>query len=836
MNKFLNAFITGCLILFSASLIAQEYTFDTNQIPVNWDGNRSDFTVNAVGELQLNAAAGTTAASLSWPIDITGNMSWEFLVRYDFAASTTNYANFYLLSSTKNLGSPTSSSYYLKIGGASGATDKLELIFQSGSSKTTIIASQPGIVGGNVVAMRIRICQLQTGEWMLFADEKGGWNFVKIGNGLHVSTAQFLFSGICCLYTATRRDKFYFDDIKIDEPFAIKKYEFNNEKQLTITFTKSIQNPHEAQVNIDLEQPYTNHFFGDVLEIKTAHAIDPGEYAVRVFNARSIHADTLISNRAVIKKAARYYAGQMRITEWMSDPSPTYGLPEIEWVEIINVSDARIETAQLSLSDPTKKVKLPAYTLKKDSALVLCSARGCVQLGIRNCIEVDALPNLNNTEDSLFLWANDSILVDYIHYNVTLLSKDYRRDGGYSIVRTRLPQACVYDQHIDYASEQRGGSPGTASSLITQVKLRTTAEFISDKQAQIFLNAIGTIQQQHLSAEIPVNALSLPMKYSTQIQVVFAESILPGKAITVTLDSFKTCLNQTAYFGAEIQLIHPKKNAKDDVLFNEILYNGYSGGVDFVELYNISEDVIQLKNTHFIYIDPKGKSQHALLKTNQLISPGGFLVLTADTALLKRQYSNTRSENCIQVPVFISFADDGGTLTMKNDVSDTLDTITFNDALQNPLNRNNEGISLEKIDPYKTYFSSANWTSSAAGVTPGYVNSQHLSVIGEETQPFYCQPCHITTDLNGRNDYVLLYLHPSAAGAFASISIYTLSGELVDKVCVNQLLGNQNMFQWNGLHQSNTLLGDGIYIAVAEWWLPNGKVRTAKIAISTSHY
>ena len=836
MIRVVKVFFTGCLVLFSASLIAQVYHFDTREIPINWYGNRSDFTVNAVGELQLSAGAGTTTALLSWPIDRTENTSWEFLVRYDFAASATNYASFYLLSSAEDLGSSTNSAYYLKIGGASGATDKLELIFQSGSSKTTIIASQSGLAGGNTIAMRIRICQLQTGEWLLFGDETGGRNFVAIGKGTHISSAQFLFSGIRCLYTSTRRDKFYFDDIKTEEPFAIKKYEFNNEKQLTIIFTKPIKNPHETQLDIDLGQVYTKLFVENVLEIKTDNAIDPGQYTIRVLNAHSIHADTLISNLAVIKKDARYYAGQLRITEWMSDPSPTYGLPEIEWVEIINVSDTRIETAQLSLSDPTKKVKLPAYSLKKDSAVVLCSAGGCAQLDIHNCIEADALPNLNNTADSLFLWANDTILVDYIHYDITLLPNDYRRNGGYSIVRTRLPQACVYDQHLAYASEQQGGSPGIASGSITQVKLRATSEFISDTEARIFLNAIGSIQGQHISAYRTINAASLVMNYSTQIELLFEDAILPGNAITLTLDSIKTCLNHTDFLGAEIQLVHPKKIEKGTVFLNEILYNAYSGGVDFIELYNTSEEFIQLKNIYFMYADPKGRQQQAFLKKNLTIAPNDFVVLAADTTLLKRQYPNTRIENCAQVPGFISFADEGGTLIMKNEMPDTLDMITFNDDLQNPLNRSNEGISLEKIDAYKTYYSAANWTSSASGATPGYINSQNLSAPPEESQPFYCQPCHITTDLNGRNDYVLLYLNPSTTGTFASVSIYTLAGELVDKVCVNQLLGNQNIFQWNGQQQSNTLLTDGIYIAVAEWWLPNGKMRTAKIAISTSHY
>lgn len=837
MNKKLTAFNTVFLTFLCIQLFAQTSNFDTGEIPLNWYGNRSDFTINAMGELQLNATVGTTAASLSWPIEVNENIAWEFLIRYDFPASTTNYANFYLMSTTQDVASSTNSAYYLKVGGESGISDKVELIFQTGSSKTTIMSGPTGSVGGNLVAIRFRIYKLMTGEWFMFADNKGGHNFIQINKGTHVSNMQFLFGGIRCLYTSTRRDKFYFDDIKIEEPFTIKKYEFNKKNQLTITFTNQFHILNETQVDIDLGQPYTIHAFENTLEIKTLNPIDPGVYDVQILNIQSIHSDTLISNKFTAQKTNDYYTGQLRITEWMSDPSPTYGLPEIEWVEIINVSDTRIETAYLSLSDPTKKVKLPAYLLKKDSVVVLCSRGGCGQLGIENCIEVDALPNLNNSTDSLFLWANDTILVDYIYYDIMLLANDYRREGGYSIIRATLPQPCFYQQELSYASEQNGGSPGFDSNAVTQTELHTTFGFISDKHVTISLNIIGNIQQQYLSSDIPISsAVSASMQYSTQINASFEEPISPGKAITFKLDSIKTCLNETRYLGAAIQLINPKKAERGMLFINEILYNAYAGGTDFIELYNISEEYIQLKNMHFVYADTKGKVQHTLLKTNQLIAPNSFAVLTTDTTVLKRQYSNTRLENCIQIEGFIPFDDDGGILIMTNEASDTLDDIPFNDDFQNPLNRDDEGISLEKIDLNKTYFTAANWTSSAVGATPGYINSQNLLTTKEGPQPFYCEPCHITTDLNGKNDYVLLHLNPSAAGTFASISIYNLSGELVDKVCVNQLLGKENMFQWNGAQQSNMLLSDGIYLAVAEWWSPNGKVTTSKIAISTSHY
>lgn len=839
MNAMIKAFFTSCLILIQVQLFAQVYNFNSGEIPANWYGNSTDFTINTTGELQLHAAAGTTAASLSWPMQINENVSWEFLIRYDFAASTTNYANFYLLSTTPDTGASTNSSYYLKIGGESGSTDKLELIFQAGTTRMAVLASPTGIVGGNVVAVRIRICKLMNGEWLLFADMKGGREFVKIASGIHFSNARFLSGGIQCLYTSTRRDKFYFDDIIIEEPFAIRNLEFTKEDQLEITFTKQLKSLADEQLFIDLGQTYELDFFENKIELKTHADIDPGEYTARLFNIESIYSDTLLSSKFNIQKAMRYYPGQLRITEWMSNPSLSYGLPDIEWMEIMNVSNTCIEIDQLSISDPVKKVTLPPYSLKKDSIVVLCSAGGCIKLGIRNCVEANALPSLNNSADSLFLWANDSILIDYIEYDLSVLPNDYRKDGGYSIVRKSIPQPCFYEQELEYSSEQKGASPGYTSgfAVAKQASLTATANFITEKQACIDLNMVGNILNQYISADISIQSVSnLRMPYTTRINVVFDKPVSQGKAVILQLDSIKTCLNEIQHPGMKIKLIYPKSPGKNELYINEILYNAFSGGVDFVELYNTTKEYIALENTHLIYIDPKGKEQHMFIKNNQLIYPEGYMVLTGDTAIVKRQYPDTYVENCIQIAGFISLGDDGGTLTLTNKDSDTLDKIVFNDALQNPLNRNDEGISLEKIDTYKTYFTRANWTSSAMGATPGYTNSQNLLVETDEAKLFYCRPCHVTTDLNGTNDYALLYLNPGVTGAFASVSIYNLAGELVDNVCVNQLLGTENIFQWNGSHHSYKFLSDGIYIAVAEWWFPDGKTSTAKIALSTSQY
>ena len=115
-----------------------------------------------------------------------------------------------------------------------------------------------------------------------------------------------------------------------------------------------------------------------------------------------------------IIKELIYYVGQVRISEWMSDPSPSYGLPEVEWVELVNLSDQPIDLSKISISDPSTKIKLSTYSLQPDSVVIICSLNSCDFFSNKNCIEINSLPSLNNSSDSLFIWANDTILIDLL--------------------------------------------------------------------------------------------------------------------------------------------------------------------------------------------------------------------------------------------------------------------------------------------------------------------------------------------------------------------------------------------------------------------------------------
>ncbi len=837
MNLNLIPFITGVFIFFCFQIHAQKYDFTDGLLPSDWAGQRTYFEITADKQLHLNAPTGTTSAALVWPALQAKDLQWEFYVSYAFAASSTNYANFYLLSSTDDLSDETNASYYLKIGGASGSTDKIELIYQDETVKYTVLASAAGLVGASTVSCRVRVYKNAAGNWELYTDITGNHTFTKQAEGQHNIAKSFPYSGIRCVYSSTRRDKFYFDDISMQQLFTVQNYVFDGDSDLKIYFSDTLQMPAAIKLNIDFGIAFATTFFSTYIELKFAAPVHTGSFSGYLNNVIAINGDTLFNKQIEIKKVVTFYVGKVRFTEWMSDPSPSVGLPEIEWVELLNTSEEIIDMATCSISDPSTRAKCPAYLLKPDSVVVVCSSGGCSLLEIKNCIEVSSLPSLNNSADSLFLWANDSILIDYIHYELTALTNDNRRDGGYSIERKELPDDCSFYLNIDFSSAQSGGTPGLINNLAHWSAMEITPLIIAADNLLIDINSVVTIELKNISSETPVHSLqNQRSQFSTSISILFETPVSEGSSTALYVDSVKTCRNNMQFIGKEILVIYPENIKKGDVYINEVLYNPYTGGVDFIELHNTTRNYIQLKNTHYYNKVAEKPIQQVTIAGDIIIEPLGYKVLTGDSVILKQQYTNTISKNCVQLKGFLSLPDDGGCLTFTSNNADTLDQIYYGDQFQNPLNRNDEGISLEKIIASEAFFSGSNWTSSASKCTPGYINSQNYLSGDIPEKIFYCNPCHVTTNLNGADDYALLHLNQMVNGCFANISIYKLSGERIEDLCINQLLGSSNTFQWNGQQHGGGTLEDGIYVAVAEWWSPDGKTFTSKIALSTSQY
>jgi hypothetical protein len=124
-----------------------------------------------------------------------------------------------------------------------------------------------------------------------------------------------------------------------------------------------------------------------------------------------------------------------------------------------------------------------------------------------------------------------------------------------------------------------------------------------------------------------------------------------------------------------------------------------------------------------------------------------------------------------------------------------------------------EGFSLERLNFNAETQDPENWFSAATsygGATPGRANSQQSSAnpVGDLCLNFP----ELSPDLDGYHDQLEVTYQMNAAALFASASIFTLEGQKLKDLLINESIGTTGQFYWDGSTQFGTLAPSGIYV------------------------
>lgn len=129
----------------------------------------------------------------------------------EFNPSSTNFSRVYLTSSGSDLGNALDG-YFVMVG---SSTDDIALYRQSGSTRTKIIDGTDDRLNSQLVAVRIKVTRSETGLWQLYSDRGLTGSYQLEGEAIDATHTVSHFFGVQCIYTATRSDKFAWDDVVV---------------------------------------------------------------------------------------------------------------------------------------------------------------------------------------------------------------------------------------------------------------------------------------------------------------------------------------------------------------------------------------------------------------------------------------------------------------------------------------------------------------------------------------------------------------------------------------------------------------------------------------------
>jgi hypothetical protein len=264
----------------------------------------------------------------------------------------------------------------------------------------------------------------------------------------------------------------------------------------------------------------------------------------------------------------------------------------------------------------------------------------------------------------------------------------------------------------------------------------------------------------------------------------------------------------------------PAKVDSFDLIVNELLFNPYPNGYDFVELYNRSNKLIDLSTLQIANLDDSMKLRqvYQICDTMIIMKPNDYIILSQNSDDIKNRYFVKYPEKMLQLKSLPSFNDDKGNVLILDTNNKIIDHFSYSNTMHFPLLDNEEGVSLERINQHQKTNYSANWKSAASSygyATPTYKNSQFTDINIDETE-IHIEPLVFSPDNDGYNDYLKIIYNFKNSDNFGTIRIYDLSGRLVKNLVRNDLFGIEGYYIWDGTDDIGNKLQIGVYIILIE--------------------
>jgi hypothetical protein len=523
----------------------------------------------------------------------------------------------------------------------------------------------------------------------------------------------------------------------------------------------------------------------------------------------------------------------------MADPTPQTGLPNNEWIELKNTTNASINLQNWRIGDATSQSgPMPNFTLQPDSFVVVCASSAVVALSAFGAvIPVTSFPSLDNDGDQLFLKAPNGMIIHAISYSLSWYQNELKKEGGWTLEMIDTRNPCSGISNWKASTHIAGGTPGKKNTVdatnndqtAPEVKKayttdNTTIILVFDEPVDSLKGAAATNYTIDGGLNI-VSAVTLPPLFNT-VQLKTNNPLAINTVYHITVEQVTDCKNNMISTANTTRVGLPVDPVPGEWIINEILFNPRPNGYDYVECYNNSNSIFDASQLYLANRNSSGvtSSIKALSATPVYIFPGDYIVVTEDADNLAMNYLVKNPGNILVISSLPSFPDEEGTTILLNFQGAIVDEVNYKKNWHFKLVANDEGVSLERIDPAAASQDETNWHSAASTAgygTPAYKNSQYRQSPGiaatiEASKIF-------SPDNDGLDDIASIQYKMDALGYVANVILFDAAGRPVRNLVRNGILGLSGYWNWDGLDDKGKKLPVGPYIIFTEIFTLQGK-------------
>jgi Lamin Tail Domain/CHU_C Type IX secretion signal domain/Bacterial Ig-like domain len=537
------------------------------------------------------------------------------------------------------------------------------------------------------------------------------------------------------------------------------------------------------------------------------------------------------------------------IDELMADPTPQINLPNNEWIELKNTSSTAFNLAGWRIGDATgQSGPMPNYNLQPDSFVIVCTGSAVTAMSVYGpAIAVTSFPSLDNTGDIIYLRSPQNKIIHAVNYTDAWYRNELKKEGGWTLEMIDTKNPCSGFTNWKASVDAKGGTPGKKNSIdavnTDAIGPQLLRAFATDSVniMMVFDEPLDSLKGATVNSYTISDGIGVPQSAVTiaptfdKVNLKLNTPLSRNKVYTLTTLAVTDCAGNAiaAKNTARVGLTSIADSL--DIIINEILFNPKSNGTDYVEIYNRSKKIIDLKQMYIANRNTAGVISNIkqVSADNFLFFPEDFMVLTEDVSIVKRDFITKNMDAFVTVVSMPSYNDDKGYVIILNVQGNITDELQYDEKWHFKLIDNREGVALERIDYNAPTQQPGNWHSAATSVgygTPTYKNSQYKVNDGVQGE-IKITPEIVSPDNDGIDDFATIDYSFPAAGYVANITIFDAAGRVVRNLQRNALCGSKGNYRWDGLGEKNQKLPVGIYIIYTEIFNLEGKKKQFKHTI-----
>jgi hypothetical protein len=518
------------------------------------------------------------------------------------------------------------------------------------------------------------------------------------------------------------------------------------------------------------------------------------------------------------------------INEIMADPDPPVALPNAEYIELYNRTDAPIDLAGWQIQVGNNNGTVSQGEIEPHGFLLLCgstSRNNFLHLGA--VAQVVSFPTLTNSAGLIVLKNSENQVVTFTEYSDKWFGNDnFRKNGGFSLERISPENLHNSAQNWQPSQDNSGGTPCRENSVRAEnpdnaLPQLSAVSLISENSATLIFNKemnVNALQniQNYFSETVNIISATAELPENKRVIVTFLPELNETDTIEISVKNLR-CVSDFVLESFSFKIAKPQEILANDLIINELLFHTNDGVSTFAELFNASSKVLDLSE---IFVTRRYNGELDAKKTvteeHILLFPKKYLLLTDNISSVCTAY--TCDEDALKIECALpSLPNAEGNLVIAKANADIIDEFAYSEKMHQNFVVNPRGVSLERINPYAPTQEPSNWHSASFDEnygTPSRQNSQYFVPKSDSDKNFWLEYETFTPDNDGFRDNLFLKYKLPENGFSLTATVYDAVGHKMRTLCKNAIAAIEGQIVWNALADNGSLCPIGVYVIVVE--------------------